>query len=440
MRSSSALAFAFSALLALPPNLRADLKSYVEKEDKSYKVTIDANHDIGETKVITARLTSQTWRGIEWSHWLSIIVPPNIKHKDKAILFITGGKNTDGAPKLDSTTAKMFLALAQQTGSVMAVIQQVPNQPLFEGRNEDALIAMTFAKYIETQEEDWPLLLPMVKSATRAMDAVQTICKERLEMNIDGFVVTGASKRGWTTWLTAAIDKRVIAIAPMVIDVLNFDAQLAHQRMSYGRLSEKIGDYDELKLPEKMKTENGKKLNALVDPYNYIDAIKVPKLILLGTNDAYWTVDASSHYFPQLKGSKYLYYEPNAGHGLGLGILPTMVAFFDASMSGKPLPELKWSIRESGGLEVKWKGKHKEAILWEATSETRDFRKAVWRRTPITTIGDITFYPRPVGKGWAAGYVEVRFPAASGLTFSLCTQMTVLPKAMPFDGEGKPVK
>lgn len=36
-------------------------------------------------------------------------------------------------------------------------------------------------------------------------------------------MVAGASKRGWTTWTTAAVDKRVFAAIPIVMDLLNLN-------------------------------------------------------------------------------------------------------------------------------------------------------------------------------------------------------------------------
>ena len=47
-------------------------------------------------------------------------------------------------------------------------------------------------------------------------------------------MVTGGSKRGWTTWTTAAVDKRVVAITPMVIDMLNIDPSFEHHYRVYG--------------------------------------------------------------------------------------------------------------------------------------------------------------------------------------------------------------
>src|SRR5256885_15668223 len=96
----------------------------------------------------------------------------------------------------------------------------IPNQPLtFTGdrpRSEDDFIAYTWDHFLRTGDERWPARLPMTKSAVRAMDAVTAFSASAAggRHQVRRFVVSGASKRGWTTWTTAAVDPRVVRLAP----------------------------------------------------------------------------------------------------------------------------------------------------------------------------------------------------------------------------------
>ncbi len=67
---------------------------------------------------------------------------------------------------------------------------------------------------------------------------------------------------------------------------------------------------------EKTETPEGTKLWKMVDPFTYRDRLTKPKLLINGTNDRYWTLDALDLYWNELKGPKYLVELPNAGHGL----------------------------------------------------------------------------------------------------------------------------
>jgi PhoPQ-activated pathogenicity-related protein len=67
------------------------------------------------------------------------------------------------------------------------------------------------------------------------MDTIQTVTQKGHGQSIQRFVLSGASKRGWTTWLTGAADQRVAGIAPMVIDMLNMKKQLAWECPQYGQ-------------------------------------------------------------------------------------------------------------------------------------------------------------------------------------------------------------
>jgi PhoPQ-activated pathogenicity-related protein len=274
------------------------------------------------------------------------------------------------------------------------MLQQVPNQPILDGKREDAIIAETFVRYLDTGDATWPLLFPMVKSAVRAMDAVQQWAERNGKPPIQRFVVTGGSKRGWTTWLTAAADRRVLAIAPAVIDTLDMKAQRAHALEVWGRQSEQIDDYTKRGLTEQFDTEKGRRLWLIVDPYGYRDRLTLPKLIVNGTNDPYWTLDALNLYWDDLKGPKWVMYVPNAGHSLqenGQYARLGIAAFFRHVATGRPMPVLSWRHSDSAEgrlrLEITSTPRPRSARLWVAEAPTKDFRAARWNDRVVPVDG-----------------------------------------------------
>jgi PhoPQ-activated pathogenicity-related protein len=316
-------------------------------------------------------------------------VPADVRHEDIALLFITGGK-IGGQPS--EGDMKMGAGLARLAGVPVVFLHQVPNQPLLEGRVEDDLISETFLRYLETKDASWPLLFPMVKSAVSAMTAIQDFGQKKYGVDVERFVVTGGSKRGWTTWLTAAADDRVAGIAPIVIDTLNFEPQMKHQLEAWGEFSEQIADYTTKGLVDVMIKQPEVPLWRWVDPYTYRSKLSLPKLIINGTNDRYWTVDALSLYWNDLVGEKHIRYVPNAGHDLGdgkEGALTTLAAFTEHVAEGKPMPDLKWKYDESDKgdelrLTISATPAPKSVRLWVAKSGTRDFRDAEWKTTELT--------------------------------------------------------
>jgi PhoPQ-activated pathogenicity-related protein len=415
-----------------------DLLDYVAQPDSSYKwEKVDSGNNILGSS-ITLSMISQTWQGITWKHRIDIFTPAECEYPSTAILVITGG-NGGGASSL------LGQALASSTKCPVAVLFNIPNQPLFDNKREDALIAFTFIKALETNDLTWPLLLPMTKSAVRAMDTVQAYSQQEMKCKITGFVVGGASKRGWTTWLTAAADPvRVKGIFPMVYDNLNIGKQMKLQLGSYGSYSEQIHDYTELGVQEKLKTKAGQELAKVIDPWYYRDRITMPKLIMNGANDPFWTLTSLNIYWNDLVGEMNVVYFPNAGHGLGMPddpslqnivkMLSPIVGFARAIASGSDFPGLDWKYNcdaKGCGLDIKVNPSGKIARLWVSKSSSKDFRKAKWepRSIPAVENGFRASVELPK-EGYTAMFGEV-IGTNCGVSFPLCTQIRMFSKQGP---------
>jgi PhoPQ-activated pathogenicity-related protein len=281
----------------------------------------------------------------------------------------------------------------------------------------------------------------MVKSLVRAMDALQAFSKKEWQKPVKQFIVSGGSKRGWTAWLTAAADKRVKAIAPAVIDTLNMRRQMPHQLKCFGKYSEQIADYTKRGLVPMPNTPEARKLWGMVDPYTYRDKLTLPKLMINGNNDPYWTVDALNLYWDGLKGDKWVTYVPNAGHNLAqkgrLGqpdpsrAVNALAAFARHYIADSPMPKLTWKHDDAGGnmrLTVRARPAPLAARLWVADAATLDFRKSVWtEQAAKLKKGTVTGEVGRPKEGYRAFYAEVEYEI-DGIRYQLSTQIRVAGK------------
>ena len=412
------------------------LSSYLDNGDTTYHWSLESTFDLQGVKGYDLLLTSQKWREYTWVHQLTVFVPPSVEYNG-TFLWITGGSINNGKVNWtghDDIENVMFAMSSLKNSAIVSILRQTPNQPLYNNLYEDALISYTLHQFIGDGDFTWPLLFPMTKSAIRAMDAIQEFSNSKLQHQVDKFVVSGASKRGWTTWLTGASDNRVAAIAPAVIDILNMPVSLDYQVEAWGDYSPQIQDYVDLGITQEIHTQHGGDLTTMIDPYSYREKLTMPKLILLGTNDEYWPVDAIKHYYNDIPGQNFIHNVPNAGHGLGNGVqaLNAVNAFFANTLENQLYPDCTWSTSESNGkvlLNVQGSASSlTKAVLWSATSADRDFRDETWSSVEISydaagVVNAEISYPE---NGYEAFYIDLEYPDINGGTYTKSTRVFVV--------------
>jgi len=396
-------------------------------------------------------MTSQQWlteREVErplWTHWITVLHPHTVR-SDVALLFITGGSNERQPP----AHAPAWLAdIARATGTVAAELRLVPNQPVVfqddpqrKPRVEDDFIAYTWDKYLRTGDERWPARLPMTKSAVRAMDAVTAFAATADGGNstVARFVVSGASKRGWTAWTTAAVDRRVVGLVPAVIDMLNVEPSFVHHYRAYGDWSDAVDDYVEHRIMDWMGTPEFRALMAIEEPYEYRSRLSMPKLLLNATGDQFFLPDSSRFYVGDLEGETHLRYVPNTSHALDKSdALETLHAFYGAIVDGRPRPDVQWRFEDDGAIRVVTKERPEQVLLWQATNpKARNFRLDVlgpaFRASPVAPSDPNTWEGRIEAPpaGWTAYFVEMTFTGGGKYPLKVTSGVRVVPETLPF--------
>lgn len=447
---------AVAGVLAGSPGLanpRNALDAYVAKPDPSFGWTVDhAISGPGYHGAVLA-MTSQTWldaRQVDtpvWKHWLTVIVPDTVRHR-QAFLYINGGGKTDPAPSL---VTERFAKMAVETNSVVTELADVPNQPLRfaetpdKARSEDQIIAYQQAKFAKTHDPQQLLRLPMVKSGTAAMTAAQQYLASEAggRLKIDGFVVSGGSKRAWTAWLVGALDPRVRAIIPIVINVLDVEATTRHHWEAMGYFSPALIDYVENGLiPGKIGSPGMAEVNRIEDPLNYRDrpSMKMPKYVINAVGDEYFPPDNTRygyHLLPQVKRLRMI---PNSKHSTaGTDISDSITAFYDAILNKRPIPSYGWTTRRDGTVVVRSAVKPLAVNLWRGTNPTaRDFRVdtigKAFTSTPLSPQRDGSYVARTPtpATGYTASFVELVYPSGTPHPFKFTTEVTVTPDTLPF--------
>lgn len=445
-------------LLAALPTAHAGpdtaLRDYVNAADTAYSYTHVATVPQTGFTIHVLSMTSQNWRSASevnrtlWSHWLALIVPTQVRTTTGAVLVV-GGDNSPAPPSLNGIEVLIAAQLAMSTGSVVAIVANTPNQPLVFAdapfpQDEDALVAYTWDKAMKTGDWSWPAYLPMVKGVVRAMDTVQSYAPTVTGLPLQRFVVIGFSKRGATTWLTAAVDTRVVAMAPGVFDVLNMAPQFEHHYSAYGFYTGAVQDYVNYNIVRRVRSPEGQDLLKVIDPYSYRAVLGLPKFLINSTGDQFFLPDAERFYLGDLPGETLSRYVPNTDHSLSssAGVtdaLTSLVTWYQQVLFGAPRPKFTATLA-SGVLTVRAASPAAVARLWTAVNPAaRDFRREAigeaWTSTPVPDSGGGTYVALLANpaSGHAAHFIELVYPNVAGLPQTYSTPVYVTPDTLPFE-------
>ncbi len=431
------------------------LDRYVASPDPAYRYSVLSTVEGEGYRSYILEMVSQSWLTEEevnlplWEHYMSVTVPDEVV-SDIGFLYITGGSKNNAAPE-QAEAADVRRAL--RTNTVVTTLYMVPNQPLVfkedgVSRSEDSIIAYTWDKYFRTADDKWPLRLPMTKAAVRAMDTVTDLMAnpERGAIEVNKFVVAGGSKRGWTTWTTAIVDKRVVAIMPIVIDLLNLGESFKHHFSVYGSYSLAVFDYVSNRSVNWIGTSEWDNLMDIVEPYEYRDRLNLPKYLLNSTGDEFFLPDSWQFYWDDLVGENHLRYVPNSNHGMGgTDVVESVDAWYHAIVHNVRMPRYSWDVAEDGTITVHSLTEPLEVLLWQAHNpQSRNFTQAVigraYESSPLQEVAPGVYQAKiePPESGFTAYYLEMHYPSGIDEPLKFSSGVKVVPDVTEYQWQFTP--
>ena len=427
------------------------MSDYIEstKNEFSYdiqEVIYEENWTGYHIKMISGEwLDSKKVDQVEWWHYVDIIIPKQTT-SSTGIMFIDGGEKSEDYFRLDAQSIRNAI----KTEAVIVNISNIPFQPLNflsseqDSFEEDDLIAFAWNKFLmqgaKQKDVEWLPRFPMTRAIVRAMDLAQEIVLQN-DIVVKDFVVSGASKRGWTAWTTAAVDSRVKAVVPMVIDMLNLVPSFENHYRSYGEFSPAVQEYVNYNIQDWLGTEEFQVLMSYIEPFSFIDKFTMPKYIINAGSDEFFSTDSWRFYYDKLPGEKIIRYVPNKNHSLdGRYLTEDLVSYFYRVINDIEIPSLSWNLSDNKLIaELDYDGDY-DVSVWTAKNDNgRDFR--LWEEGELwdeTSIGKLANnkYELNVNsnfKGYKATMIEFTIDPESEFPLIISTGPFVFPEKYPFD-------
>eukprot|EP01084_Bolivina_argentea_P007444 13970_1 len=390
------------------------LDTYVNAADPTYKyvdtgIKTSGTNIAGRWTAYLLNMTSQTWLNETyvnkpvWWHWLWVIIPDEVRHTDWGTVVVTGNKNSAQWPNKNEEYFRCAQYVATHTKTILSVLYYIPNEPLIfyndpkhKSRSEDAIIAFGWNQYLQLYNEDinneyrynWLVLFPMTKAVVKAMDTMTDYLssnKFNNKYNIQRFGIAGASKRGWTTWLTAAVDKRVEVFIPMVFDMENMHRSLHHMWKAYGGWTFAFEDYYDENITQYLDTDGFLSIMNATDPIMFFDRYAGKyKMPIDAVNDEFFMTDDEYYWWNEFPEPRWFQMNPDAEHSLITAIeelVPTLSTFTTLYLEDYPMPTIEWQVDNiTGNISISFKGNTSqivEAVVWHGRScstHMRDFR------------------------------------------------------------------